>query len=398
MNTNLLNIVKQIIAEKGEDILADPQKLKPLFSDYAKDEPKAERAAFGRCLEMGSYQELKNTSSAAEMRKKKAALADQLNAKHGIDKALCTDALDLLEAVISRQEQPPASPPQSSTPSGGNAKASTRITKRTFIFGIAGALGGGIGSLIGGFIVADMGRTMFTIIMHWGIWVAAVAIGVALGLLVAQNIYLKKKILSKSIGKTVIIGLCISVATGIIAALPVVFGNNESMEIITRLISWIITGLGIGLTASLFILNYPKKRAMAAGLLGGAIGGIIVRLIGSLIYGSAGVLVGDMILGFVVGLSVSVVEEVLRQAWLTIIWGKNETTTVSLGDKPVVFGSSPKADIYLPNEAEPVRASVQIENSRVVMQDNKTNQRKVLRNGDRVDFGKVSFEVSTKKD
>ena len=86
MNTNLLNIVKQIVAEKGENILADSQKLKPLFSDYAKDEPKNERIAFGRCIEMGAYKELKNTSTPEERKRKKAALADQLNATAGIDK------------------------------------------------------------------------------------------------------------------------------------------------------------------------------------------------------------------------------------------------------------------------------------------------------------------------
>ena len=100
MNTNLLNIVKRIIAEQGEDILDNPQRLKAVFMDYAKDEPKSERVAFGRCVEMGFYQELKNTINNEERRRKKAALADQLHDKTGIDKAYCADALDLMEAVI----------------------------------------------------------------------------------------------------------------------------------------------------------------------------------------------------------------------------------------------------------------------------------------------------------
>ena len=100
MNTNLLNIVKRIIAEQGEDILDNPQRLKAFFLDMAKDEPKHERVAFGRCMEMGAYRELKIAGGADERQRKKAALANQLNAQAGIDKAHCADALDLLEAAV----------------------------------------------------------------------------------------------------------------------------------------------------------------------------------------------------------------------------------------------------------------------------------------------------------
>jgi len=61
MNTNLLNIVNRIVAEQGEGILADAKRLFPYFSDYAKNENKEERVAFGRCIEYGAYQELKRT-------------------------------------------------------------------------------------------------------------------------------------------------------------------------------------------------------------------------------------------------------------------------------------------------------------------------------------------------
>jgi Ca-activated chloride channel family protein len=109
-----------------------------------------------------------------------------------------------------------------------------------------------------------------------------------------------------------------------------------------------------------------------------------------------GRVVGIMALGFFIGLTISYIEEALRSAWLTVIWGRNETKTVSLGQKPIVFGSSREADIYLSKEP-PVRATVQIENSRVVMYDKTTNQRRELQNGNQVDLGKVSFVVNTKK-
>jgi hypothetical protein len=63
MNTNFLTIIKRIVAEQGEDILADPQRLKGMVKDYAKNETKEERVAFGRCIEAGCYNELKRTAT-----------------------------------------------------------------------------------------------------------------------------------------------------------------------------------------------------------------------------------------------------------------------------------------------------------------------------------------------
>jgi len=116
MNKNMLSILNRIVAEQGEGILADAKRLFPYFSDYAKNEQKEERAAFGRCIEMGAYQELKKTRTLDERQQVKAALATQMNAKTGIARPRCVDALDLLEAVIFKtqpQYSPqPQSPPQ----------------------------------------------------------------------------------------------------------------------------------------------------------------------------------------------------------------------------------------------------------------------------------------------
>ena len=114
MNANLLSILTQIIAEQGESVLAEPQRLKALFSDYAKNEQKEERVAFGRCIEMGAYQELKKTRTADERRRVKTALIDQVNAKTGIDTQHCEEALDLLEAVMFKPE-PHGTPAPSQT-------------------------------------------------------------------------------------------------------------------------------------------------------------------------------------------------------------------------------------------------------------------------------------------
>jgi hypothetical protein len=117
MNANLLAIVNRIVAEQGEGILGDAKRLFPFFADYAKNEYKEDRVAFGRCIEMGAYLELKKTSTVNERQSVKAALTNQINAKTGIDRPHCNEALDLLEAVMFRLvQQSYQPPPQASAP------------------------------------------------------------------------------------------------------------------------------------------------------------------------------------------------------------------------------------------------------------------------------------------
>ncbi|GHT57379.1 hypothetical protein FACS1894109_09280 [Spirochaetia bacterium] len=100
MNTNLLAIIKRIVAEQGEGILADPQRLKAIVKDYAKDEPKEDRVAFGRCIEAGCYSELKKATTTEARLRFKVALARQLQKITGLDSGLCNGALDVLDAVV----------------------------------------------------------------------------------------------------------------------------------------------------------------------------------------------------------------------------------------------------------------------------------------------------------
>jgi len=407
MNTNLLAIVNRIVTEQGEGILSDAKRLFPFFSDYAKNEHKEERIAFGRCIEIGAYQALKNTRSIDERRRVKAGLTDQLQSKTGIDKARCADALDLLEAVLfkpAQQASVPQSPPQTNasvTQTSGQTEKAKSISVKTIIFGIAGALGGVAGELVSeGFPYdkVEFSGNFFDSVVQVAIRVAFIGLGISIGLLAAQSIYLKKKLVPQSLIKTAIIGILIGAIAGGIAQVAFSFTYNISVmvEVITRIICWGIAGCGVGWGVSSFVPNFPIKRAMAAGFLGGLIGGAIFRATFSLLPETIGRIAGFMVLGFFIGLTISYIEEALREAWLTVIWGKNETKNVSLGQRPITFGSSREADIFLANEA-PVKAAVQIENSKVVMYDKTTNQRRELQNGTQVNLGRVNFVVNTKK-
>ncbi|GMO50689.1 MAG: hypothetical protein Pg6C_14800 [Treponemataceae bacterium] len=100
MNVNLLDIVRRIVAEQGEGILGDPQRLKAFFSDLARNESKPLRLAFGRCVEAGAYAALKTAPDAAERASRKAAIARRLRDDQGLDITLCAEALDIIETTL----------------------------------------------------------------------------------------------------------------------------------------------------------------------------------------------------------------------------------------------------------------------------------------------------------
>jgi hypothetical protein len=100
MNTNFVHIIKRIVDEQGESILANPQMLKGFVADYAKAESKTERLAFGRCIEQGYYRVLKQTTSPQERARIKPQIARQMSSIIKLELPLCTEAIDVLEAVI----------------------------------------------------------------------------------------------------------------------------------------------------------------------------------------------------------------------------------------------------------------------------------------------------------
>jgi len=122
MNTSLLAIVKWIIDRHGEGILGDPARLKPVFANFVQNEPKDDRTAFGRCIEMGCYRELKKARTEAERGRIKALLALKLQNNSGLHTILCRDTLDLLDAAVFGN----TAPTQWLAPQTQNAYPSTR--------------------------------------------------------------------------------------------------------------------------------------------------------------------------------------------------------------------------------------------------------------------------------
>jgi hypothetical protein len=402
MNRPLLAIVKRIIAGEGEAVLADPARLKALFKQYAKDEPKDQCLAFGRCIEQGCYAALKKAGAADGRAGVKAELARRVSGASGLDVPSCAAALDLLEAAVWGDAAAGAAAARAGTAAGAAALGKPAfLSGKIPVFGAAGALGGLAGESVSNFFGLNNGTWQGgfgAVVLQVAIWAALAGLGISSGLLAAQHFCLRKKPDPRSFLKTALLGVLTGAAAGALAQILFTFTWNIStpVEIVSRIFAWGVMGGGAGRGAALFVPNYPKKRAIPAGFLGGLAGGAVFR---SLFFlpDPAGRIAGIMILGLCIGLAVSCAEEMLREAWLTVVWGPRETAAVSLGGKPVTFGSSPGADIHLPRGELPVRAEVRIENARVVLYDKSSGRRTELGSGSRVDLGRVHFIVNTKR-
>jgi hypothetical protein len=99
MNTNLLNIVKQIVSEQGDSILSDSNRVKAFLADLAQDVPKLQKNVFLKSLEYKFAQILKSVPE-TERSNVKEQLAQRLHKEEGLHISLCEDTLDLLAAAL----------------------------------------------------------------------------------------------------------------------------------------------------------------------------------------------------------------------------------------------------------------------------------------------------------
>jgi len=95
----LLDIVKQIVAKEGEQILSEPKRVNAFFSDLAKDEPKPQKKAIINCLEYEVVKILKDVTKEKRANCKES-LAQRLRTEEGLDIELYREAIAILCEVL----------------------------------------------------------------------------------------------------------------------------------------------------------------------------------------------------------------------------------------------------------------------------------------------------------
>ena len=104
MNSELKDIIKEIIEKYGEAVLNEPKRVSSLLADLAQEIPKPQKTALIKSLEQGCTKILKDVP-ATERNICKQKLVQKLNEEEGLDLRLCEETLELLAAVLFGERQ-----------------------------------------------------------------------------------------------------------------------------------------------------------------------------------------------------------------------------------------------------------------------------------------------------
>ena len=250
-------------------------------------------------------------------------------------------------------------------------------------------------------------RVPFTTTLIIGLWTALLATFLALLIVAGQNLLLRRPLWNRQqalrlIGGGLLAGLLAGTASQYLFALaaPTLAGKFPDATWLVKtgqVAGWMLLGALLGAGLSRFIPNLPRGRASLGGLLGGLLGAlaflVAIRVLGEV----SGRLLGALILGGAIGLMVALVERLAREAALVVHWDPNERTVISLGEEPVILGSSPEAHLYLPKEKgfPPITAIVTFRGGKVEMDNKLTNSTHTLRGGNKLEIGTLMIEIQT---
>lgn len=189
--------------------------------------------------------------------------------------------------------------------------------------------------------------------------------------------------------------------------------------IIARAIGWTFLGAFPGLAAGAATLS--RKRMMhglAGGLIGGFIGGLLFDPLSKVIapllapaaaattrgdYESGGPsrAIGITVIGLLTGLFIGLVEELMKQAWVRVLAGKNEGKDYIVSKPMTVLGRDERADVPLFGDPSlaPQHAAIKMENNRHYLLDGGAPQgavvngqritQQLLKDGDMIQLGQV---------
>jgi len=261
-------------------------------------------------------------------------------------------------------------------------------------------------------------------------WGACLAICIAMLLVMAQNGYLRRRLFPKRSASAVILGGggagalggaageyayagigmlaffprvwlwtgCFLLMASLLAVLLVILRNDERLrrlpwkpkltivgvisgglaylavkEITTgdalpRILGLSLLGALLGFGLAFCIPNLKKRRGALGGVTGGLAAGIAFVWISSLCGDTGGRLLGGFALGLCIGLMIALVESLWRTASLQVVWGPGNSSTINLGDCPVMVGSGSNCQVFLA-DGPPVAAAFELKEGKILCRD-----------------------------
>jgi len=274
---------------------------------------------------------------------------------------------------------------------------STLIMKnnKRLLFAICGFGGGMIGALFAE-AVPDFGVGIVPHVVHTSLWFAVAGALITVALFAAGEIYNRRKFSFEIYRKGIFAGIMAGSIAGFVAQAVFSFQGEPNFfnQVIFRAFCWAIMGSLLGWKLSAVVPNLGSNRGIIAGAAGGFVGGIGFLIASAIFVETLGRMTGLGVLGAALGLAVVAIEEMSRSARLDVIWAPKEVTSVTLGPKPVFIGGG---DDHVFIAGLPQHAlGVILENGKIQCIDNSTGQRSDLREGSRIQIGKVEVVVRTK--
>ena len=281
-------------------------------------------------------------------------------------------------------------------------------TMRSYYYAILGAIGGLIG-----WQVSDYLGLSFTGTFYMNVLIVGGLVGLIVGLFIgitdgALTLNPVQAIKSGLVGA--LLGV---VAGGIGLALGEFLFQAVGAGLLGRALGWAVFGALIGLAEGVVGRSQVWKPVLG-GLIGGAVGGLLLELARIRLDLLTGKAVGLVLLGAAVGLFISLVVVALSRAWLEVTSGKLKGTEFILdkfmrtGGPAVAIGSSPlKSEIVLPDpDISPQHAMLTGDGTRFSLQDRSMsgtfiNGRKIertqLSNGQKIRMGNTELVYHEKR-
>ena len=271
-------------------------------------------------------------------------------------------------------------------------------SNKPLLYLVAGAFGGAAGSVLAEFAHgSDLKASFFMRILLTGVWFAISSSVLATALFVAGEWHQRRDVRPRSVQKTLLFGGLAGLMSGSVAqaAFSVQIGPEWFQELVVRTLCWALMGALLGALLSRPVPNLGLLRGLLAGALGGGIGGAGFLLVSLVLPAAIGRAVGIGILGLALGLAMIVVEKLFREASLEVIWAPNETTNFNLGAQAVTIGGG-EDHIFvrgLPSHF----ASVAFSNGLIEYVETATGKRTPLKNGSRLEIGKLNLVIHAAK-
>jgi hypothetical protein len=275
--------------------------------------------------------------------------------------------------------------------------------------GWSALVGWGIAELAIGRWVND--NVVFAVVM---VVIVATVLGAGLSQAAGLTAFQGTKQLAR-LGPGLLGGLIGGIGGGLLGNLvfSLVGDQYAILGFLSRVLGWTLLGVAIGVSEGLLELHWRKVRN---GLIGGTLGGFL----GGLIFNPVSFLIGSPVssrgfafvaVGLCIGLFVSLVEVLMKEAWLTVEAGFRPGRQLILKQEQTTMGTSEKAGLifiaYGAKGVEPIHLSIgRKDDGSFVLADCKSRtgtllnsaqvvQPTTLSDGDLIEFGvnKVRFNL-----